>query len=70
MEHPGGINPWRLKEKRFEVKIKEVPIGLPPKSVDEIVASFEKAITPQDKNHQRWSSSLYLRADRFLGGGD
>jgi selenocysteine lyase/cysteine desulfurase len=49
MEHPGGINPWRLKEKRFGIKIKEVPFGLPPKSVDEIVGSIEKAVTPRTK---------------------
>ncbi|MCK4338345.1 MAG: aminotransferase class V-fold PLP-dependent enzyme, partial [Candidatus Aminicenantes bacterium] len=44
MEHPGGIHPWRLKEKRYGIKIVEVPIGLPPKSIDEFVGSFEKAI--------------------------
>ncbi len=45
MEHPGGTHPWRLKEKRFGIKIKQVPIGLPPKNVNEIVSAFERAIT-------------------------
>jgi selenocysteine lyase/cysteine desulfurase len=49
MEHPGGTHPWRLKEKRFGIKIKQVPIGLPPKNVNEIVNAFEKAITPRTK---------------------
>jgi len=49
MEHPAGIHPWRLKEKRFGIKIKRVPLGLPPKSVDEIVNAFKKAITPKTK---------------------
>jgi isopenicillin-N epimerase len=49
MEHPGGTHPWKLKEKRYGITIKEVPIGLPPKSVDEFVAAFEKAITPKTK---------------------
>lgn len=49
MEHPGGTHPWKLKEKRFGIKIKEVPIGLPPKSVDEIVDAFAKAITSRTK---------------------
>ena len=49
MEHPGGTHPWRLKEKRFGIKIKEVPIGLPPKNVNEIVNAFEKAITPRTR---------------------
>jgi isopenicillin-N epimerase len=49
MEHPGGIHPWRLKEKRYGITIKEVPIGLPPKSVSDFVGAFEKAITPATK---------------------
>lgn len=49
MEHPAGIHPWKLKAKRFGITIKEVPVGLPPKSVDEFVGSFQKAITPQTK---------------------
>jgi selenocysteine lyase/cysteine desulfurase len=49
MEHPGGTHPWRLKAKRYGITIKEVPIGLPPKSVDEFVGAFEKEITPRTK---------------------
>ena len=37
MEHPGGTHPWKIKEKRFGITIKEVPIGLPPKSIDEFI---------------------------------
>jgi len=49
MEHPGGTHPWKIKEKRYGIKITEVPIGLPPKSVDEFVDAFRKAITPRTK---------------------
>ena len=49
MEHPGGTHPWKLKEKRYGITIKEVPIGLPPKSTDEIVGAFKKAISPKTK---------------------
>jgi isopenicillin-N epimerase len=49
MEHPAGTHPWRLKQKRCGIKIKEIPLGLPPKSVDEIVGAFQKAITPRTK---------------------
>lgn len=49
MEHQGGTHPWKLKEKRYGIKVKEVPIGLPPKSVDELVDAFQKAITPKTK---------------------
>ncbi len=49
LEHPGHINPWRLKEKRSGIKITEVPMPLFPKSVGEIVDAFSAAITPRTK---------------------
>jgi isopenicillin-N epimerase len=49
MEHPGGTHPWRLKAKRYGITIKEVPIGFPPKNVDEFVGAFEKQITARTK---------------------
>lgn len=49
MEHPGGTHPWRLKAKRYGVVIREVPIGLPPKNVDDFVRPFEAAIGPKTK---------------------
>ena len=49
MEHPAGYHPWKMKEKRDGIKIIEVPIGSPPKNVDEIIGSFEKQITERTK---------------------
>jgi selenocysteine lyase/cysteine desulfurase len=49
MEHPGAIHPWKLKEKRHGIVIKQVPFGLPTKSVDEVVGSVAAAITPRTK---------------------
>lgn len=49
MEHPGGTHPWRLKAKRYGVVIREVPIGLPPRSVEDFVKPFESAIGPRTK---------------------
>lgn len=49
MEHPGAIHPWKLKEKRHGIVIKEVLFGLPTKSVDEVVGSVAAAVTPRTK---------------------
>ena len=49
LEHPGAINPWKLKQKRHGISIKEVPFGMPPKSVDEIVGSIAAAVTPRTR---------------------
>lgn len=48
-EHPAGTHPWRLREKRHGIKIVKAKLGAPPKSVDEIVNAFKKAITPRTK---------------------
>ncbi len=49
LEHPGHINPWRLKEKRCGIKVRQVEMPLFPQSVDEIVGAFEAAVTPRTK---------------------
>ncbi len=49
MEHPGAIHPWRLKEKRCGIVVKEIPLGLPPRSVSEIVDAIAAAITARTK---------------------
>jgi selenocysteine lyase/cysteine desulfurase len=49
LEHPGHINPWRLKEKRSGIKITQVPMPLFPKNAQEIVDAFAAAITPRTK---------------------
>jgi selenocysteine lyase/cysteine desulfurase len=48
-EHPGHIGPWKLKEKRAGVKLKQVNLGVTPKDADEIVGAFAAAITPKTR---------------------
>jgi selenocysteine lyase/cysteine desulfurase len=48
-EHPGGRDPWRAREKRHGLKVVEVAVPAPAESVDQIVALFEKAITPRTR---------------------
>ncbi len=49
MEHPAGIHPWRLKAARYGITVTDVPIGVPPRDVNEIVRAFRNAITPQTR---------------------
>jgi selenocysteine lyase/cysteine desulfurase len=49
LEHPGMMGPLRLKEKRHGVVVKQVKLGVQPKSVDEIVQAFAGAITSKTK---------------------
>jgi len=49
LEHPGHINPWRLKEKRAGIKITQVPMPLFPRNPQEIVDAFAATITPRTR---------------------
>ncbi len=49
LEHPGGYNPWLMKSKRHGIRLVEVPIPVPPKSVEEAIGPFERAITPRTR---------------------
>jgi selenocysteine lyase/cysteine desulfurase len=46
LEHPGHVGPWKLKEKRAGIAIKEVPLSPTAKSVDEIVGLFTPSPRP------------------------
>ena len=49
LEHPAGIYPWRMREKRSGIKIREVPLDIPPKNKDEILNAFNDAITARTR---------------------
>jgi selenocysteine lyase/cysteine desulfurase len=49
MEHPAGIHPWKLKAAREGITVREVPLGLPPASVEEVVGAFETALNPSTR---------------------
>jgi isopenicillin-N epimerase len=48
-EHPGGRCCWDQKAARFGIKLNSVSVPRPPKSVDEIVERFGKALTPKTR---------------------
>jgi isopenicillin-N epimerase len=49
LEHDSNRQPWRLKAKRHGVVVKEIVIGTPPKSPEEILNAFDTAITPRTR---------------------
>lgn len=49
LEHPSGIYPWKLREKRYGIKIKEVTINTPTRSKDEILTAISDGITPRTR---------------------
>lgn len=48
-EHPGGLQPWRLKAKRHGVVLKEVKFPLPLNEPATVLNLFNDAITPRTK---------------------
>ncbi len=49
LEHESVRQPWRLRARRHGVVVKEVPIGTPPNSPEEILNAFADAITARTK---------------------
>ena len=48
-EHPGGLNPWKLKAKRHGVVLKELPFPIPTPDPAAILDVFSRAITPRTR---------------------
>lgn len=48
-EHPGGIDPWRLRAARDGITIREIPIASPPKNPEELLNQFNDAIGPKTR---------------------
>lgn len=48
-EHPGGLEPWRLKAKRTGIVIRELPFPIPMQAPSDLLNIFSDAITPRTK---------------------
>jgi isopenicillin-N epimerase len=48
-EHPGGYCPWDVKAARYGIKINKVALPKPPRSTEEVVELFERAMTPKTR---------------------
>jgi isopenicillin-N epimerase len=48
-EHPGGLQPWRLRAKRYGVVIKMVTLPKPVKDASQVLNLFNDALTPRTR---------------------
>ena len=48
-EHPGGEQPWLLRQKRYGIVVKKFELPKPPKSAEEILDRIDDAITPRTR---------------------
>jgi len=48
-EHPGGLQPWRLRAKRYGVVVKMVALPKPVKDASEVLNLFNDAISPRTR---------------------
>ena len=48
-EHPGGLQPWKLKAQRRGIVVKELPFPIPTPDPADVVSRFEAAVTPRTK---------------------
>ncbi|MGH9863060.1 MAG: aminotransferase class V-fold PLP-dependent enzyme [Candidatus Acidiferrales bacterium] len=48
-EHPSGLNPWKLKAKRYGIAVVQVTLPKPPQSKQQILDLLEQARTPRTR---------------------
>lgn len=48
-EHPGGQEPWLLRQKRYGIKVTKFELPKPVKSADEVLNRINDAITPRTR---------------------
>jgi isopenicillin-N epimerase len=48
-EHPGGLQPWNLRAKRYGVVVKKVTLPMPVKDANQVLNLFNNAITPRTR---------------------
>jgi isopenicillin-N epimerase len=48
-EHPGGLQPWRLKAKRVGIEVKQLPFPIPLARAADVLNTFADAITPRTR---------------------
>ncbi len=47
--HPSNNDSWKVRAKRDGIVVKEIPTPVPARSAEDLIAGFEKAITPRTK---------------------
>src|SRR5262249_41575276 len=47
--HPSNNESWRLRARRESLVVKSVPVRVPARSADDLIAGIEKAITPRTR---------------------
>ncbi|MDA2913244.1 aminotransferase class V-fold PLP-dependent enzyme [Acidobacteriia bacterium AH_259_A11_L15] len=48
-EHPSGLEPWRLKAKRYGIEVKQVELPIPPTSKQQLLDFFEAQRTTRTR---------------------
>jgi isopenicillin-N epimerase len=47
--HPSNNDAWKVRARRHGLEIKSIPVPIPARSKDELIAAFDKAITSRTK---------------------
>jgi selenocysteine lyase/cysteine desulfurase len=47
--HPSNNDAWKVRARRHGLEVKSVPVPIPARSKDDLIAAFDKAITPRTK---------------------
>ncbi len=70
-EHPGGLQPWKLKARRVGIEVKELPFPIPLTRASDVVETFARAITPRTRvisvSHCTYPTGTFMPVKALCG---
>ncbi|MGH7577317.1 MAG: aminotransferase class V-fold PLP-dependent enzyme [Longimicrobiales bacterium] len=69
-EHIGGLCCWQLVAARYGLTLRQLPLPVPPRSADELVAVFERALSPRTRlvsvSHVTFTNGVVMPAREIV----
>ena len=69
--HPSNLDSWKVRARRDGFTVKELPVAVPARSVEELYSTIEKAITPRTKviavTHLTSTTGIHYPAREIAG---
>lgn len=69
-EHIGGLCCWQLVAARYGLTLRQLPLPVPPRSADELIGVFERALSPRTRlvsfSHVNFTNGVVMPAREIV----
>lgn len=69
-EHIGGLCCWQLVAARYDLTLRQLPLPVPPRSADELVGVFQRALSPRTRlvsfSHLTFTNGVVMPAREIV----